>query len=543
MFAGTFVHEDAAVLAGAYLVVNKGLPPGLAFGALVLGVIGGDFLIYAIGRSAHRIKWLKGVANRVEESRFSDVLNRRLVLAIAAARIMPTMAFPLFAACGASRIGLGRFLLASVGTAILYVAVVFGLMLLFGRSLPSWTSNYGWVGIAVLVLAVWLMRRWWASSRDKAQDIAATRQYLTVHKGMPALPSDRVRVSLQERIQTQLFYVPQFCQWFWLSLRHGGLSVPTLANPHIPTGGLLGESKAECMEMVEPPMRGYLARTAGVDPRHPDESRDALFNRARVAVANAGIDYPLVVKPDVGWRGWGVRLVQDDQDLRDYTHAYPAGVRMIVQEYSDWHGEAAIFYVRRPGRPKGEIFSLTFRYFPFVIGDGENTLKDLILANSRMRWKKKVLFAQHAERLGWVPAAGESFRLATVGSNRVGGLYVDGGSYVTQALTDRIESLAQAIPEFHFGRFDLRFKSVGRLQAGEDFSIVEINGAGSEAVHIWDPDVPLTEVYRVLLEQQSIMFKIGAANRKRGFRPMSTWELLTYGHRQNRMLHVFPPSS
>ena len=543
MFAGTFIHEDAAVLAGAYLVVNKGLPAGLAFGALVIGVIGGDLLFYAIGRAAHRIKWLKGVANRVEGSKFTDLLDRRLVLAIAAARIMPTMAFPLFAACGASRIGLGRFVLASVATAMLYVAFVFGLMLLFGRSLPSWASNYGWVGIGVLVVAIWLLRRWWASSRDKAEDIAATRQYLTVHKGMPALPSDRVRVSLQERIQTQLFYGPQFFQWFWLALRHRGLTVPTMANPLIPTGGLLGESKADCMNMVDPAMRGYLLRSAGVDGRANDENPDALFSRTRIAAANAGISYPLVVKPDVGWRGWGVRLVQDEAELRDYIQAYPAGVKLMVQEYCDWHGEMAIFYLRRPDHAKGEIFSTTFRYFPFVIGDGQSTLKELILANSRMRWKKKVLFAQHAERLGWVPAAGENFRLATVGSNRVGGLYVDGGSYVTPELTDRIDSLARAIPEFHFGRFDLRFKTIGRLQAGEDIRIVEINGAGSEAVHIWDPDVPLAEVYRVLLEQQSLMFKIGAANRKRGFRPMSLWELFTYGHRQNCMLHAFPPSS
>lgn len=543
LFAGTFIHEDAAVLAGAYLVVNKGLPAGLAFAALVVGVICGDLLFYAMGRVARRVKWLNGVSRRVEQSRFGDVLDRRLVLAIAAARIMPAMAFPLFAACGVSRIGIGRFLLASIATAILYVALVFGLMLAFGKSMPNWASNYGWVGIGVLVLGVWVLRRWWASSKDKAEDIAANRKYLTVHKGMPALPSDRMRVSLQERIPTYIFYMPQFTQWFLLALRHGGLTVPTLANPHIPTGGLTGESKTDCMEMVDGSMRQYLSRTAGVEGRAHDEDPDVLFTRARLAAANAGIEYPLVVKPDMGWRGWGVRRIENDDELRDYTRDYPADVRMLVQDYSDWHGEAAIFYARHPGQATGEIFSLTFRYFPFVIGDGESTLEDLILANSRMRWKKKVLMDQHRERLDWVPAEGEEFRLATVGSNRVGGLYVDGGSYVTPALTDRIESLAKAMPEFHFGRFDVRFRTIGALQAGEDFTVVEINGAGSEAVHIWDPDVPLTEVFRVLLQQQSIMFRIGAANRKRGFKAMSTWELLRYGHRQNSLVENFPPSS
>ena len=382
LFAGTFVHEDAAVLAGAYLVVNKGLPAGLAFGALVIGVIVGDLLIYAMGRGARRVKWLKGVIKRVESSRFTDVLDRRLVLAIAAARIMPTMAFPLFAACGVSRIGIGRFLLASVATAIIYVAIVFGLMLAFGRSLPSWASSYGWIGIAALVLAVWLLRRWWASSKDRAEDIADSRRFLTVHKGMPALPSDRVRVALQERIHTHIFYIPQFVQWFLLALRYGSLTVPTVANPYIPTGGLLGESKADCMDMVDPSMRGYLTRTAGVDGRGPDETADAVFDRARIAASNAGIEYPFVVKPDMGWRGFGVRLVENDDELRAYVQDYPTNVDLVVQEYSDWHGEAAIFYVRRPGQLKGEIFSVTFRYFPFVIGDGIHTLRELILGHA-----------------------------------------------------------------------------------------------------------------------------------------------------------------
>lgn len=543
LFAGTFVHEDAAVLAGAYLVVQKGLPAGLAFGALAIGVVLGDLLIYAIGRFASRIGWFSRATRKLQNSSFGELLDRRLLFAIAAARIVPTMAFPVFAACGAFRISFARFFIASVATGIIYVAVVFGLLLLFGKSLPSWASNYGWIGIFVLVAAVWALRRFFLKS--PIGDLGAKEDvpFLNVHKGMPPLPADKVRVSLQERLPTVPFYVPQTVQWAWLALRHWGLTLPTAANPHIPTGGLLGESKAECLDLVSGPQRRRLARaTDAVVVEDPSDISRPLAE-LKVAAANAGLDFPMMVKPDMGWRGFGVRLVENETQLAAYLEEYPAGAPVILQQYVPWHGEAAIFYVREPGQPEGRIFSMTFRYFPFVIGDGEMTLRDLILDNSRLRWRRKVLLNQHAHQLGWVPEAGEEVRLAVVGSNRVGGLYVDAGSYVTPELTAEMDRMAKSMPEFWFGRFDVRFETVEQLQAGDGYMVVEINGAGSEAVHIWDPDLPLTEVYRVLFEQQSLMFRIGAANRRRGFRPMGAMDLIGYGRRHNRLLQIYPPSS
>ena len=43
------------------------------------------------------------------------------------------------------------------------------------------------------------------------------------------------------------------------------------------------------------------------------------------------------------------------------------------------------------------------------------------------------------------------------------------------------------MPEFHYGRFDLRFESIEALMRGESFSIVEIIGIGGEAIDCWDP--------------------------------------------------------
>src|SRR3546814_20146204 len=77
------------------------------------------------------------------------------------------------------------------------------------------------------------------------------------------------------------------------------------------------------------------------------------------------------------------------------------------------------------------------------------------------------------------------------------------------------------MPEFYFGRFDVRFRSVEALGRGEDFQILEVNGASAEAIHIWDPEQTVRETYRVLFEQFRLLYVIGAGNRDRGHRPIS----------------------
>ena len=53
------------------------------------------------------------------------------------------------------------------------------------------------------------------------------------------------------------------------------------------------------------------------------------------------------------------------------------------------------------------------------------------------------------------------------------------------------------------------------IKAGKNFEIVEINGAGSEATHIWDANTKLMEAYRTLFLQWNLLFRIGHEVRKR----------------------------
>jgi hypothetical protein len=93
------------------------------------------------------------------------------------------------------------------------------------------------------------------------------------------------------------------------------------------------------------------------------------------------------------------------------------------------------------------------------------------------------------------------------------------------------------------GRFDIRFAGIDALMRGEDFSIIEINGIGGEAIDAWDPLLPVREVYRRLIMHQRLLFAIGDGNRTRGFRPTPPAEFLRHLFRQAKLIRHYPPSS
>ena len=68
--------------------------------------------------------------------------------------------------------------------------------------------------------------------------------------------------------------------------------------------------------------------------------------------------------------------------------------------------------------------------------------------------------------------------------------------------------------------------------AGRGFSVIELNGATSEATNIYDPDHSLFFAYRTLFRQYEILYKIGAANMQRGYKP-TPWRSLLRSIREH----------
>ncbi|MEO8276322.1 MAG: hypothetical protein ABI639_08885 [Thermoanaerobaculia bacterium] len=339
-----------------------------------------------------------------------------------------------------------------------------------------------------------------------------------------------------EQLPKWLNLVPMVAQWLWLGLRHRSLTLPSTVNPGITSGGLVGEGKQEYFAAMGPLARAataphLLVRVGAEDPA-----------RILERMLEAGLAFPLVAKPDLGWCGYGVRLLADAVDLQRYLRSYPAREDLILQRYLAAPGEAGLFYMRHPDAPRGELIGVLLRHFPRVVGDGRQTIAELVGSDGRLA--RTTRGAQHEcryEALS-IPARGEVVRLSLIGSTRVGGLYEDGSDLINPALTERVEAIARDMGPFHVGRFDVRYTDRDSLSRG-DFTIMEVNGAGSEAVHAWDPKYSISDVYRIVFAKQRRLFAIGAAMRRSGHRPIGVAQLARLHLRQQRLMRSYPPSN
>lgn len=172
-----------------------------------------------------------------------------------------------------------------------------------------------------------------------------------------------------------MFYVPLVLNWLRLGLRHRSLTLPTAANPKIFTGGMWGESKSSYFFDVDSAMRRWIADFAVVERIAVAGGLAGDIDRAPCALGEAGLDYPLVAKPDIGWHGHGVRRIDDRAALENYIASYPGRATLILQRFVPDPGEAAALYPRLSEEPTGGILSLTFRYFPHVVGNGRLTVR------------------------------------------------------------------------------------------------------------------------------------------------------------------------
>lgn len=481
LVAAALVAEDAACVSAGVLVGAGGLDPWPAVGGCFAGILAGDLAAWAVGRSGRR-----AVADR-----YAGWVRSRAPAAIVAARFLPGARVPLHLAAGAARVPTARFLTWAVVAAAVWAPLFVLSVALVGPAVAD-ALGAAWLLLVGVVAALVLPRLFVRRNRQRV--VAAVS-----------------RVWRWEFWPAWLFYLPLAPWYVWLAARHRGATVWTAVNPGIPAGGVVGESKADILAQLD---SRFVAPTVLVPP---GELRDRLR-----AVLAAGWEFPLILKPDAGQRGAGVRRAHDAADVAKYLAANPAAV--VAQPYHPGPFEAGVFYYRLPGEARGQIFSVTDKVFPAVVGDGSSTLADLVWAHPRYRMQASVFLARHDGAA--VPAAGERVPLATAGNHCQGALFRDGADLATPELAAALDEAVRPFPGFCFGRFDIRYADPAELRAGRGFAVIELNGATSESTNLYDPTWPLGRAYRVLFRQWALAFRIGAANRARGHRPVGVVALL-----------------
>ena len=306
----------------------------------------------------------------------------------------------------------------------------------------------------------------------------------------------------------------------------------TAANPAIPAGGFVGESKQEILERLRD--IGGAVPYSMLLREGPSEAR---MSRAKLFLETRELKFPVVLKPDAGQRGSGVAIIRSLAELEDYIAHVTFPV--ILQEYIPGVG-FGIFYVRHPSENRGYILSITEKRMPIVIGDGRRSLEELILADNRAVAMSSYYVEKNCADAHRTLAAGEQFQLVEIGTHCRGAIFLDGGRHLTKALGEAMDRIAGRFVGFYFGRFDVRVPSPANLEAGRLLKVVELNGVTSEATHIYDPKLGLGEAYRVLFKQWRLAFEIGNENRVRGAVPTSPRKLFQMLRLYHRMSKAYP---
>ena len=229
-------------------------------------------------------------------------------------------------------------------------------------------------------------------------------------------------------------------------------------------------------------------------------------------LSNSTLQFPLIGKPDIGGKGRGVKKLCTIDEAVEY--ATESKVDFLLQEFVSYKNEAGIFYCRFPDQPKGFISGIVIKEFLTVTGDGRSTIEELLRKEKRFILQLPSLKNLYKEKLQQVLKRGEECLMVPYGNHARGAKFIDAHYMINGTLTDAIDNICKQIPGFYYGRLDIRFNIWGDLSKGKNFSIIELNGAGSEPTHIYDPAHSIFFAWKEIIRHWGILYSISKLNHK-----------------------------
>jgi hypothetical protein len=300
--------------------------------------------------------------------------------------------------------------------------------------------------------------------------------------------------------------------WVLLAIRARSFFFFAAANPSIKNGGFLGESKKDIHAiMAEHLHPATIHFNVGTSP--DDVIRQLKEKR---------FSYPLIGKPDNGGRGRGIKLFLNDDECRRYVTGVT--VDFHIQQYIPYKNEVGIFYYKMPGERSGHVSGIVRKEFLTVAGDGKSTIKELLMIDERSLLQEESLSRAYGDYLDTVLNAGDKKLLVPYGNHARGAKFLDDSHLIDAQLEAAIDAICSQIKEFYFGRLDIRYNSWEELKEGRNFCVIEVNGAGSEPTHMYDPRHSIFFAWKEIVRHWFILNRISRANHKRGYRYLTVKE-------------------
>lgn len=230
----------------------------------------------------------------------------------------------------------------------------------------------------------------------------------------------------------------------------------------------------------------------------------------------ADLQFPVIIKPDIGERGQGVELLKSQQDLSKYLQQNLNSCKYLIQEYLREPYEYGVFYYRDPDTGHPIVNSVTEKEFFSVIGTGRHTLEQLISKAVRVAHRKQYFKNKYANIWNTIVPEGDKIVLEPIGNHNRGTKFLDKRELITPALVEAIHEIAEHIPDLDYCRFDIKVPSPAALKRGEQIKVLEVNGVNSEPIHIYQPNYGIRRAYKDLFHYMHLIYRISRRNRLKG---------------------------
>ncbi len=498
---GTFISEDLTCI-GAGLLAARGLigfwPATLA---CFIGIFIGNVGLYVAGRFLGRkaaqkapFKWFISEKDLQKSARWFEVKGPAIIIAT---RFLPGSRLPTYFSAGVIHASFWMFISYFLLAALIWTPLLVGISKFLGNELLRYFmlyQNYAiWVFIGAVIFLIMIVKM-----------IIPAFSY----KGRRLLVSRYRRLTRWEYWPSFVLYTPVFCYVIYLGIKNRCLTLFTAANPAITDGGFVGKSKTEILKLFgnDDYIASYSLISSDLSAR----------NKVRAAgefMEKTDLDFPVVLKPDVGERGKGVEIVHDQKSLEEYLSESARDI--IIQQFVGGK-EFGVFYYRMPDESKGNIFSVTTKELLCVEGDGTKTLQELILDDDQSVSLAKFHLHQNEDHLYEVPEDGARVPIVELGTHARGAVFGDGEELISEALIQKMNEICQPVSGFYFGRFDIKVPTADDFVEGKFLKIIEVNGVTSESTNIYDSNFSFWEAQKILFKQWKLAFEIGRKNRGNG---------------------------
>lgn len=299
-----------------------------------------------------------------------------------------------------------------------------------------------------------------------------------------------------------IFYIPLVPYALYLAFKSRSFGFFSAVNPGIKGSGNGLESKFKTIQLLPKkykPISIFIPK---------GESMDVVLQK--ISVEN--IAFPLIIKPDIGYRGLLVKKINSERELSIYLLKYNA-IDLIIQEFIPFRNECGIFYHKLPTNKKGAITSITLKKFLTVIGNGNSSLLELIKNDERATNYLKLVTELNKEAFDRIPKKSEEVVLSFIGNHSKGTQFINGNHLINTDLLKLIDRISEEINGWYYGRIDLKYNTIEELMIGENIKILEVNGIISEPTHIYDSAKgSYFKALKSIKEHWRIMYNIGTLN-------------------------------